>query len=290
MKIFISGASGLVGGNCLQHFAAQGHLVLGTYLSYPVQNTYYFNTLKLHDEINIDIHSFQPDVIVHCGALTHVDYCETHQEESYQKTVQSTINMIALANELKAKLVYISTDYVFDGNDGPYNEADQVNPLSVYGKHKLQAEEAVLSSHPYNLVLRVTNVYGNEKRNKNFVSRLIEQCLAGDKLLLRLPIDQYATPVNAWDIARAMLLLLEVGESGVFHIASNEYLNRVELASLVLAQFPQAKYEIQEMTTSGMQQAAPRPLKGGLKNDKFINRFPSFKFSKVDEFVSSFAK
>ncbi|MBK7763984.1 MAG: sugar nucleotide-binding protein [Bacteroidetes bacterium] len=172
----------------------QGCEVLGTYFSYPTSDTVYFNTLNLLDEKNVDVAAFKPDVIVHCGALTHVDYCEANIEESYQKTVVSTKNLLALAKQLEAKLVFISTDYVFDGIDGPYDEAAAVNPLSVYAKHKLEAEQRVLADSTSHLVLRVTNVYGNEARNKNFVSRIIEQCINKQTLTLKLPFDQYATP------------------------------------------------------------------------------------------------
>jgi dTDP-4-dehydrorhamnose reductase len=285
MKIFISGASGLVGSNCLKHFKAEGHEVVGTYFSYPTSATFYFNTLDENDEKNFDIHSFNPDIIVHCGALTHVDYCETHEQESFQKTVQSTHNLILLSEKLNAKLVFISTDYVFDGENGPYDEDHTTNPLSIYAKHKLIAERAVVEANKNNLVLRVTNVYGHEERNKNFVSRIIEQCIANEKLLLKLPIDQYATPVNAWDIARSMLLLLQANHEGVFHIASHEFLNRVELAKIILLHFPKAQYELIPMTTSDMKQPASRPLLGGLRNDKFMQLFPDFVFGTVDDFT-----
>ncbi|HOZ52040.1 MAG TPA: SDR family oxidoreductase [Chitinophagaceae bacterium] len=290
MKVFISGASGLVGSNCLKHFTEEGHEVVGTYFSYPTKNTVYFNTLDLNDEKNFHIENFKPDIIVHCGALTHVDYCEDHQEESYEKTVVSTKNLILLAEQLNARLVYISTDYVFDGAEGPYMEYAEVNPLSVYAKHKLEGELLVLKSSDKNLVLRVTNVYGNEERNKNFVSRIIGQCLNAQKLTLKLPQDQYATPVNAWDIARAMCLLLKDEHAGIFHIASTDWMNRVELALNVLKYFPDAEYDLIPVTTEIMNQPAARPLRGGLLKSKFSELYPEFLFSNVDSFVQCFVK
>lgn len=287
MKVFISGASGLVGSNCLKHFSEQGCEVVGTYFSYPTSNTVYFNTLNLQDEKNFDVISFQPDVIVHCGALTHVDYCEDHQEESYEKTVVSTKNLILLATKLQARLVYISTDYVFDGNEGPYMEYAEVNPLSVYARHKLEGEQLALKASDKNLVLRVTNVYGNEERNKNFVSRIVEQCVKQQTLTLNLPFDQYATPVNAWDIARAMYLLLKDQHTGIFHIASTDWMNRVELAQNILKYFPDARYELNPISTTAMKQPAARPLRGGLLKSKFSELYPTFLFGNVDSFVTS---
>lgn len=285
MRIFISGASGLVGGNCLKHFKEEGHEVIGSYFSYPTNETVYFNTLDLADPANYDLKTFHPEVLVHCGALTHVDYCEEHEEESYLKTVTSTNNLIKFCKSLNIKMVYISTDYVFDGVSGPYSENDPVNPLSVYARHKLDAEVRVRQELPESLILRVTNVYGHEARNKNFVSRIIEQCQQEQPLTLRLPSDQYATPVNAWDIARAMLLLLQNGHSGVFHISSTDWMNRVELALHVLKYFPDARFSLQALKTSDLNQAAPRPLRGGLLKNKFSELFPEFLFGNVDMFV-----
>ncbi len=287
MKIFISGASGLVGGNCHKYFLEQGAEVLGTYFSFPAENTQYFNSLDLADEKNADVKSFNPDVIVHCGALTHVDYCEDHEEESYQKTVQSTINLLQLAKECDARFVYISTDYVFDGIDGPYKEEDFFNPLGIYAEHKLLGEDTVRASGISYLILRITNVYGDEIRNKNFVSRIIEQCKDGQELMLKLPIDQYATPVNALDVAKSMWLLLNDEKEGEYHIASTDYMNRIELALRVLKYFPEAKYELIPTLTEDLNQPAARPLTAGLLTEKFSIEYPTFLFSNVDDYVKS---
>lgn len=289
MKIFISGASGLVGSNCLQHFTSMGDEVVGSYFSFPTKDTVFFDTLNPNNAENFDVYTFNPDVIVHCGALTHVDYCEDHQDESFQKTVQSTLNLIDIAKKVKAKLVFISTDYVFDGAEGPYDEEHAVNPLSIYAKHKLDAEMAVREQMGEQcLVLRITNVYGHEERNKNFVSRIIEQCQAEQKLTLKLPSDQYATPVNAFDVARAMYLLLTDNHTGVFHLASTDWMNRVELALRVLMYFPDAEYDLIPIKTIELNQPAARPLRGGLLKSKFSALYPDFLFSNVDDFVVQF--
>ncbi|HRH58124.1 MAG TPA: SDR family oxidoreductase [Chitinophagales bacterium] len=286
MKVFIVGASGLVGSNCLNYFTEKGFDCVGTYFSYQTKKTVFFDTLNLENEDNFDVFNFKPNVILHCGALTHVDYCEQHEAESYEKTVVSTNNMIALANELHAKLVFISTDYIFDGVHGPYDETAIPNPLSVYGKHKLQAEQAVIAAGEQNIVLRITNVYGNEERGKNFVARIIEQIFEQQKLTLRLPIDQYATPVNAMDIARCLYLLLNDRRSGIYNIASTDYMNRVQLALAILKYFPDANYELIPLTTDQINAPAPRPLQGGLKNRKFMSEYPDFRFSTIDDYVS----
>ncbi len=259
--------------------------VKGSYFSYATDDTVFYNTLDTTHPGNFDIISYAPDVIVHCGALTHVDYCETHPEESYQKTVQSTINVIAVARQCNARLVYISTDYVFDGKEGPYREEDAVNPISVYADHKLEAERKALHDIDNTLVLRVTNVYGNEVRGKNFVARIVDQCLNNQKLTLKLPYDQYASPANAWDIARAMYVLLKDGKTGIYHIGSTDYLNRVELALRVLQYFPNAEYDLIPLSTAELNQPAARPLLGGFVKMKFSNEYPEFLFGNIDSYM-----
>jgi dTDP-4-dehydrorhamnose reductase len=285
MKVFIVGASGLVGSNCMQHFADQGWEVKGSYFSYATEATVFYNTLEPNHADNFDIVAWQPDVLVHCGALTHVDYCETNIEESYQKTVQSTINIIALAKQCTARLVYISTDYVFDGKDGPYTEDAPLHPLSVYARHKLEAEQLALAEVANTLVLRVTNIYGNEERGKNFVSRIVQQCKEGQKLTLKLPYDQFASPTNAMDIARAMFVLLRDGKAGIYHIGSTDYMNRVALALRVLQYFPNAAYDLIPLSTAELNQPAARPLLGGFVTAKFSKEYPDFLFSNIDDFL-----
>ncbi len=287
MKALIIGASGLVGSNCMKHFAAQGWDVKGTYFSYSIPELEFYNTLVPGDPANFKVADWKPDVIVHCGALTHVDYCETHEDESYSQTVQSTKNIIRLANDCGARMVYLSTDYVFDGKTGPYKEDDALNPISVYGRHKLEAEQEVVQNVANALVLRVTNIYGDEARGKNFVARIVQQCKEGATLTLKLPYDQFASPTNAMDIARAMYLLLRDGKNGIYHIGGTDYMNRVALALRVLKYFPSAKYMLDPLSTSALNQPAARPLYGGFVTAKFSAAYPDFLFSNIDDYLTT---
>jgi dTDP-4-dehydrorhamnose reductase len=288
MNILIVGASGLVGSNCLHYFSTKPELTtLGTYYSFPASDTFFYDTLNPDNPLNIDISIFSPNVIIHCGALTNVDYCETHEAESYLKTVESTKNILALCRKFSAKMVFISTDYVFDGLNGPYEENAKTNPLGVYAKHKLEAENIVLKGGENNLIIRVTGVYGDEERNKNFVSRIVENIQAGVEMDLKLPVDQYGTPINAMDIARALYLLIKDNKKGIYHLGSSDFLNRVELAKKIIAHFPKAKAKITSLSTKELKQAAERPLKGGLKAVRFLKEYPDFRFSTVDEYLQT---
>ncbi|MEQ9186669.1 MAG: SDR family oxidoreductase [Cryomorphaceae bacterium] len=285
MRILILGASGLVGGNCLKHFTAQGHACLGTHYTFETEETSYFNTLAPSENDLKMVEAFRPEAIVHCGALTWVDYCEEHPEESYEKTVKSTIKAVELANAFGARFVYLSTDYVFDGSKGFYTEEDPTNPLSVYGAHKLAAEEHVRTHLPDHLICRITNVYGDEIRGKNFIARLSAGMRKGGPMELTLPYDQYATPVNAWDVARAIHLLLSSAHRGIFHFAGTDYLNRIQLAQRVASYFGHEGVSMIPVLTSDLGQSAARPLLGGMNAAKFNQEFPDFRWSNVDDYL-----
>jgi dTDP-4-dehydrorhamnose reductase len=284
-NVLVIGASGLVGSNIIQYFKTE-YNVLGTYFSYKTENTIFLD-VNDYDSINhVEIESFKPNVIIHCGALTNVDLCELENEKSYLNTVQSTQNIIKLSEKYGAKLIYISTDYVFDGVNGPYDENDSPNPINVYGEHKLKAENLVKNLNDF-LIIRITNVYGNELRNKNFISRIINQIQKKESIVLTLPYDQFATPINSSDIAKALILLINKKCKGVYNISSTDYLNRVHLAQKVLSHFAYNNFTLKTLPTAELNQSAKRPLNGGLKNNKFVNEFPDFLFTNVNDYLSS---
>ncbi|MEX8546839.1 MAG: NAD(P)-dependent oxidoreductase [Mucilaginibacter sp.] len=282
MKVLIIGASGLVGSNLYQVFGQNNKdgINLGTHLSYSTNYSVYFDPLK---EVPIEISKEKWDVIIHTGALTNVDQCETEQDLSYQLTVASTQMLLLLAKNNNSKFVYLSTDYVFDGENGPYAETDKVEPLNVYGKHKLESEE-IVSTYPDHLILRITNVYGDEIRNKNFIARILDAVKQKDFVEIKAPVDQLATPVNAADVAKAIYLLVQDNKTGIYHLASTDYLSRVQLLQRINA-YHANKVKIIPVKTASLNQAALRPLRGGLIAAKFASEYPDFIFSNVDDYL-----
>jgi len=285
MKVFIVGASGLVGSHCLKNCQENGWETIGSHLSFPTAETIYFDALAQDIGEYFMLIDFKPDVIIHCAALTNVDYCESHIEESYEKTVAPTERLASYCIEQNVKLVYVSTDYIFDGLNGPYSEDAPVNPLNIYGKHKLQGEQ-IVSRVKNNLIVRITNVYGEELRAKNFISRLLLNLENNDAKALNLPYDQFATPVYAGDIARMIFHLLSDKKCGIYNLSSTDYINRYQLAIKVKSYFINNKsIVLQAVMTSSSSQTALRPLNGGLLNIKFIGEYPLFQFTSVDTFI-----
>jgi dTDP-4-dehydrorhamnose reductase len=285
MKIFITGGSGLVGSNVLSYFKENDCTVIGSHLSHQTKGTVFFDTINLKNVANFDLVNYAPDVIVHCGAMTNVDLAEEKPEESFLNTITSTRNLIELAKQNKTKFIYISTDYVFNGETGFYKESDSPNPINIYGKHKLEAEKIVLESLNDSLVIRITNVYGKEERNKNFVARLVNQVKNCQDIELSLPYDQYATPINARDVAKALWILINKKSKGIYHLASTDYLNRCQLADKIFKNFGYSQFSIERLETNKLKQNAQRPLLGGMSASKFIKENPDFQFTCIEDFL-----
>jgi dTDP-4-dehydrorhamnose reductase len=293
MRILITGASGLVGGHCLDHLQSYGHDCLGTYYNYKMDHLVYLDTLNPIDCVyDTQGREFIPDYIIHSGSLTHVDYCELHPQESAKNIVLATHNIIHLAKKYNSQIAYISTDYVFDGINGPYTESDITNPICTYGKQKQFCEELLQQSGLTYLILRVTNLYGFDVRYKNFTIRLMKDVMDGVEKTIHLPIDQYSTPVHALDIAKAIGLLLQnqvINE--ILHISGNDYVNRLQIAQEVLSVSPvPVPIKCVGVQTTELSQVAPRPLRGGLDNNKFKSLFPDFQFITLKDYALDFYK
>jgi len=282
MKVLIIGGSGLVGGNLIKLLSKDSFYskVTATHMNFASANTVYFDCAN----IPAYIADTQWDIIIHTGALTNVDLCEDEIDLSYKLTVESTKVVLELAKLSAAKFIYISTDYIFDGTSGPYFEDDTVNPLNVYGRHKLEAEQ-IVGMYNNSLILRITNVYGDEIRKKNFIARLINDLRDNQTLTVNAPIDQFATPVNAYDVAKATDLLIKDNKIGVYHISSTDYMSRVQLLKRLNKYF-NGRIKINAVKTSKLKQKALRPLAGGLSAMKFMIEYPNFEFTNIDDYVN----
>lgn len=285
MKVLLIGASGLVGAHCLRYFKEKNIEVVGTYRNYKVANTFFFDPSFENCFDFLNENSFKPDSIIHCGALTNVDYCEDNLVESYSLTVKSTETIANYCKKNKIKLIYLSTDYVFDGLAGPYLETENTNPINVYGKHKLEAEKIVQELGNY-IIARITNVYGEEERSKNFIAHLISIINTGADKTLKLPLDQFATPIYAGDIAKMIYLLLLENKNGIYNLSSTDYYSRYQLAKKVKSFYNNlTNLNLEPVSTKLLNQRARRPLNGGLLNIKFSNEFPDFEYTNIDKFI-----
>lgn len=286
MKVLIIGASGLVGGNIFEYFSEVTNWELtGTYNSFHSDRLVYFDASDSSNWSRI-ITDTSWDLIIHAGAMTHVDQCEVDPVRSEKLTVDSTFNLVNFSSKKASKFVYISTDYVFDGTSGPYSEGDNTNPLSVYGKHKLQSENIITSALKDYLIIRITNVYGKEVRNKNLLARIIQEIVTKNAGTYKMPFDQYSTPINAIDVARALLYLIKDDKKGLYHLASTDLVNRVQFLQKINFYLGK-RLTIVPVNSLDLNQSAKRPLRGGLLTSKFLSEYPNFEFSNMDSYLKT---
>ena len=257
----IIGASGQVGEHLMQAINAAGLQAVGSCQAHPVEELHPLD-IRSKEEVDGLVTRFHPGVVYLPASLTNVDYVESHPDEGYAINVTGVQHAVQAANLSGSKLVYFSSDYVFDGKTGNYREEDTPNPICVYGLQKLIAEAYIaLHAHDF-LVLRTTGVYGWERQGKNFINRLIHMLKAGQAL--NVPVDQIGTPTYAPDLARAAVELALSGRQGVYHVAGSEAVDRYAFAVHAAEVFGLNSSLIHGIPTSSLGQTAPRPLRGGL--------------------------
>ncbi len=253
MRVLITGTTGLVGGTLARELQAHGHEVI------PMPRSRL--DLEHTGEIVPALLQPHPDFIVHAAAITHVDHCERHPDQAYRVNWLATRQIRHAAQLLEVPLLYLSTDFVFDGQQGEYRELDAPNPLSVYGRSKWWGEREV-ERYPRHYVVRVSWVFGPGGRN--FFSRIVT--LLREKQSLRITYNQWSAPTYAPALARALRWILEHEPPyGIYHLAGEEVTTPFDFVSRVLERLD-CECQIRRVSMSSLGRPAPRPRKTHLLN------------------------
>jgi dTDP-4-dehydrorhamnose reductase len=262
MRALVIGASGQMGAALLHVLRARGHEAVGTWAheAYPGLVPLDFTDSAATERL---VTGTRPDWVICPAALSHVDYCEEHPDEAFAANLHGPFAAATAAARVGAGFVYYSSDYVFDGVDGPYAEDARPRPLGVYGQSKVEGEQAVLGALERALVVRTSVVYGPERQEKNFVYQLLRASRAGDGF--RLAVDQKASPSYNPDVAAASVELAEGSLFGIWHIAGPEVLDRYAFALRICRDFGLDTSKLTAVMTAALSQKATRPLDGGLK-------------------------
>ena len=269
MKILITGSNGLLGQKLVQqclkrkiNFLASSKGV-NRNIDCPEEN---YSSLDICDASSIQdvFDSYEPTHVIHTAAITNVDYCEENPDECEQVNVISTQLLFEAAQKYKAHFQLLSTDFVFDGEKGNYNETDEPAPLSVYAKSKVDGENLLFNSTSNNWsIVRTIIVYGigNNLSRSNII------CWAKEVLSKEQEItivdDQFRAPTWADDLAWACLRICELNEKGIFHISGPETMSIFELVKRVAKYFELPINRIKSISSSQLNQAAKRPPKTG---------------------------
>lgn len=274
--ILVTGSNGLLGQKITEKVLAEGRVSLIATSKgpnrYPVNEGYGYAEMDILNpgQVREVIERYQPDAIIHTAAMTNVDTCEEQKALAQQLNVEALQTLISLCEEKDIHLVHLSTDFVFDGLNGPYKEDDAVSPVSYYGETKVAAEELLKSSNTNWAVLRTILVYGitNDMSRSNIV--LWAKGALEKAYPIKVVNDQWRMPTLAEDLAEACLLAVEKEAQGIYHISGKDYMSIADLVRKVADYWSLDKSIITEISSASLNQTAKRPVKTGFVLDKAI--------------------
>lgn len=233
-KILVTGASGLLGSKVVK-------LAEHSFEVIPTHNTRSFFKDSVKMDITNSAQVFQvvvktkPDAVMHVAAETRVDQCEKNREDAWTVNAEGTKNVAVACGKINAELIYVSTDYVFDGEKGLYVETDEPNPVNYYGWTKLKGEEFVRENCQDYVIARTSVLYGWHSWKTNFALWVIKSLRRGEPITV--VDDHYNSPTFADNLAEVLLEIVKTDLSGIFHTAGSERINRYEFAVKIAQNF-----------------------------------------------------
>ena len=264
MRLLIIGASGVLGSRLYSDAVGKKWDVMGTYCSHKTDG---FFPLDLKDKKSVEkaFSFFHPEAVVLAGGITDVDLCEEKPGLAEDVNIRGTLTLAKKAKESEAKLVFLSTDYIFDGKNGPYKEEDAPCPINIYGRTKLEGENIVKSLLEDSLIVRTAQLYGMDSRAKNFAVKIVHNMKSGKKVYAA--DDFFCTPTHSGSLSACIIGLLESKRSGVYNAAGTDFINRYEYVKKIATIFSLDKGLIVKVKLKDLDLKAKRPKKAGLRID-----------------------
>lgn len=273
MKVLITGCHGLLGQRLVEN-APEGYQIIATDLSHDSkfipEDIYEPCDLTDRDAVLQLVDYQQPDNIINAAAYTNVDGAEDERDLCWLVNVIAMENLVQAARKVRAGIYHVSTDYIFDGTNGPYKEIDPPNPLGFYGHSKLAAEKVLQESPCYYTIARTMVLYGpTQNQRPDFVGWLIHKLRQGDPV--HIVTDQLGNTTLNDELANALWQLVRASYHGIVNVAGREVISRYDFALKIAEVFDLDASLINPIKTADLKQKAPRPLNSGLIVDKAIN-------------------
>ncbi len=271
MKVLVTGANGQLGYDVVKELEKQNIECYGA-----TRKDFDITDFKSTENF---INKYLPDVVIHCAAYTAVDKAEDEPELCYKVNSEATKNIAEICKEINAKLLYISTDYVFDGTkDGFYEVDDETNPINVYGKSKLLGEIAVQKILKKYFIVRISWVFG--EHGNNFVKTMLR--LGKDHKEINVVSDQYGSPTYTADLAPLLVEMIKTDKYGIYHATNEGVCSWAEFAEEIF-KIANMDIKVNYIRTKDYQAKAKRPLNSRLSkftllNNKFL-LLPNVEFS-----------
>lgn len=269
MKVLITGANGLLGQKLVELFLDQNVNFIATSVGEnrnsdcPLENYYSMDITDNNQLIEV-IEKSKPTHVIHTAAITNVDYCELNLNECEEVNVKASKKIADICSKNNIHFQFVSTDFVFDGEKGNYSEEDIVNPISVYGKSKADAEKYLIEGTYKNWsIVRTIIVYGkgNNLSRSNLIVWAKESLEKGDKI--KIIDDQFRAPTFASDLALGCYLILQKNKTGIFNISGPITYSIYEIVSLIGKHFGYSLENVERISSKTLNQPAKRPPRTG---------------------------
>ena len=275
-RILVTGANGMLGYSLCRFYSSHANvrLLASSLEDEPVFEgiDYSMCNLTKRESVKKVVLDFYPDYIINASAYTNVDLSETEREEAWKVNVKGLEYLSETARVLDSRIIHISSDYIFDGRDGPYSENEKPNPLGYYARTKLAGENALKISGVLYAILRTNVLYGSSSKCKiDFVRWLINSLNEGKEV--KIVTDQINNPTFVEDLVQGISKVIEYNKTGVYNIGGKEFLSRFEFSGMIADFFGLDKNLIKPITTKELNQPARRPLKSGLVTLKAETEF-----------------
>jgi len=260
--ILITGASGQLGMSLKKIFNSKYEIISTTGNNIPGGSSIYLDVTNpmLFKEV---VEMTNPDLVVNLAAMTNVDLCEKNPELAYSINIGGMDNLV---NAFKGPIIHVSTDYVFDGESGPYKEEDTTNPLNVYGLSKLKSEQLLLDHSEDSLVIRSNVLYDySSKPEASFLNWVVDSLTQEEEI--SVVEDQWNNPTWTGSLAVVIDRAIDTQITGLVHWGDGDLVSRFDFANKIADVFNLKKSLIKPILTSELNQTAKRPLKSGLTSD-----------------------
>jgi len=294
-KILLTGASGLLGSNIYRLLCSKQDIhLLPTYRNpecqFPPEHSSVFEPAQLditNESMLWNIMSnWRPDVLIHTAALTEPGACQWKPEDAKKINTHATQTLANLCEHFEIRMIFISSDLVFDGQKGEYLETDEPNPINTYGQTKLEAENSITNTMTNYVILRTSLLLGNSLRGDRSLDERLKLDAKENKPLIFFT-DEYRNPISAETLAELILFLLE-GENaqimGLFHAGGPEKVSRYELGRLLCEKFCILPEQYRGMLQSEMKLSTPRPKDCSMNNHSLLS-LTGFRMPSLDEMI-----
>ena len=265
-KVLVIGGTGLVGNALVRAWTSRGaEVAAATYHCHPSGG---FLQLDMQDEAGVRalLDQYKPALVAVPAANPFVDYCELHPAETRKVNVDGTLNVARACRDAGARMIFYSSDYVYDGVKGTYTEEDPPNPINEYGRQKAEAEAGVMAADPRNLVLRTSGAYGWQWEPKNFVLQIRARLSKSERM--RVADDIRYNPTYVENLAEITAELAAAGASGIFHVVGAEEIVRHEFAARAARAFGLDASLLDPAPAAALGSPTPRPKESSLRTDK----------------------